>query len=313
MAALSKDIIRAAGVVVFHPEDDPKDSHRRFLAVHRPHREDWSLPKGKVDPGETTPCTAVRECDEETGYRVALGARLPTARYIDHDQPKEVDYWIGAVRGDEGFAPDEEVDQIVWVPVAEATEFLTYSNDAELVRLAAGAPHTTPFIILRHAKAMRRADFDGKDDAERPLSGRGRGESKRLVDALDAYGVSVVHSSPYKRCVSTVTRFAKAIDTDIEFEPSLSEAGHEEDPKATTERVVELFNRPEALVVCTHRPVLPTVLSAITKHLGLPPTAVQEDPNWDARLPPGGAIVVHREWTESGPRAFAVEQHHLPR
>ena len=236
--------IRAAGVVVF---DSPGEAtERRFLAVHRPHRHDWSLPKGKVDPGETTPCTAVRECDEETGYRVALGARLPSTHYVSGDMNKSVDYWVGRVREDEGFAPDEEVDEIRWVPVPEASAFLTYSDDAAIVRLAAGAPSTTPLIILRHAKAMKRSDFDGGDDADRPLSGRGRGEAKALVDILDAYGIERVHSSPFKRCISTVSRFAKTIDAEIHHEPALSESGHESDPEATAARVGELLDSPGA-------------------------------------------------------------------
>ena len=303
--------INAAGVVVFDSEDPTTD--RRFLAVHRPYREDWSLPKGKVDPGETTPCTAVRECDEETGYRVALGTRLPSSSYIAGQSRKTVDYWIGRVRDDEGFAPDEEVDEIRWVPVTEASGFLTYSDDAELVRLAAGAPPTSPLIILRHAKAMKRADFDGDDDAHRPLSGRGRGEAKRLVDVLDAFGIQRVHSSPFKRCVSTVSRYAKSIDSNISHEDWLSESGHTKNPDAAAERVLELLSYKEPTVVCTHRPVLPTVVSTLSNALGLAPTTIHDDPQWDSRLPPGAMIVIHREWTSTGPRAFAVEQHHLPR
>ena len=294
-----EDSIRAAGVVVF---DSPGEAtERRFLAVHRPHRHDWSLPKGKVDPGEITPCTAVRECDEETGYRVALGARLPSTHYVSGDMNKSVDYWVGHVREDEGFAPDEEVDEIRWVPVPEASAFLTYSDDAAIVRLAAGAPSTTPLIILRHAKAMKRGDFDG-DDADRPLSGRGRGEAKTLVDILDAYGIERVHSSPFRRCISTVSRFAKMIDAEIHHEPALSESGHESDPGATAARVL-----------CTHRPVLPTVIDSLARSLGLAQTAIHDDPSWDSRLAPGAMIVVHREWTDAGPRALAVEQHQLPR
>ncbi|NKB92323.1 MAG: NUDIX domain-containing protein, partial [Candidatus Nanopelagicales bacterium] len=253
--------IRAAGVVVL---DSPAEAtERRFLAVHRPHRHDWSLPKGKVDPGETTPCTAVRECDEETGYRVVLGARLPSTHYVSGDAHKSVDYWVGHVRADEGFAPDEEVDEIRWVPVSEASAFLTYSDDAAIVRLAAGAPSTTPLIILRHAKAIKRGDFDGGDDADRPLSGRGRGEAKTLVNILDAYGIERVYSSPFKRCISTVSRFAKTIDTKIHLEPALGESGHESDPEATAARVRELLDSPAPTVLCTHRPVLPTVISSL--------------------------------------------------
>lgn len=305
--------IQAAGAVVFDPASEPGSTDRQFLAVHRPHREDWSLPKGKVDPGEITPCTAVRECDEETGYRIALGARLPTVRYSTQGSVKEVDYWVGEVREDEGFAPDEEVDEIRWVDVQEAAGFLTYSDDFELVRLAASAPTTTPLIILRHGKAMRRSDFTGDDDADRPLSGRGRGEAKKLIEVLDAYGIVKVHSSPFRRCISTVGKYAKSISVDVTPETHVSEAGHAQDPARASERAVQLLHQPEPSVLCTHRPVLPTVLSAITTELGLPPTAVQEDPNWDSRLPPGGMIVIHREWVNGQPRAFAVEQHHLPR
>lgn len=303
--------IRAAGVVVL---DSPAEAtERRFLAVHRPHRHDWSLPKGKVDPGETTPCTAVRECDEETGYRVVLGARLPSTHYVSGDAHKSVDYWVGHVRADEGFAPDEEVDEIRWVPVSEASAFLTYSGDAAIVRLAAGAPSTTPLIILRHAKAIRRGDFDGGDDADRPLSGRGRGEAKTLVDILDAYGIERVYSSPFKRCISTVSRFAKTIDTKIHLEPALGESGHESDPEATAARVSELLDSPAPTVLCTHRPVLPTVISSLGRSLGLTETAIHDDLSWDSRLAPGAMIVVHRERTDAGPRALAVEQHQLAR
>jgi 8-oxo-(d)GTP phosphatase len=303
--------IRAAGVVVL---DSPAEAtERRFLAVHRPHRHDWSLPKGKVDPGETTPCTAVRECDEETGYRVVLGARLPSTHYVSGDAHKSVDYWVGHVRADEGFAPDEEVDEIRWVPVSEASAFLTYSDDAAIVRLAAGAPSTTPLIILRHAKAIKRGDFDGGDDADRPLSGRGRGEAKTLVNILDAYGIERVYSSPFKRCISTVSRFAKTIDTKIHLEPALGESGHESDPEATAARVRELLDSPAPTVLCTHRPVLPTVISSLGRSLGLTETAIHDDLSWDSRLAPGAMIVVHRERTDAGPRALAVEQHQLAR
>ena len=303
--------IRAAGVVVL---DSPAEAtERRFLAVHRPHRHDWSLPKGKVDPGETTPCTAVRECDEETGYRVVLGARLPSTHYVSGDAHKSVDYWVGHVRADEGFAPGEEVDEIRWVPVSEASAFLTYSDDAAIVRLAAGAPSTTPLIILRHAKAIKRGDFDGGDDADRPLSGRGRGEAKTLVNILDAYGIERVYSSPFKRCISTVSRFAKTIDTKIHLEPALGESGHESDPEATAARVRELLDSPAPTVLCTHRPVLPTVISSLGRSLGLTETAIHDDLSWDSRLAPGAMIVVHRERTDAGPRALAVEQHQLAR
>lgn len=308
--ARSPDAIRAAGVVVFHPDMNPE---RQFLAVHRPHREDWSLPKGKVDVGEPIPCAAVRECDEETGYRVSLAGRLPSLEYQAAGVDKVVDYWVGRVRGDEGFAPDEEVDEIRWVPVSQAQTFLTYPDDARLVSIAAEAPETSPLIVLRHAKAMKRADFDGKNDAERPLSGRGRSEAKRLVEVLDAFGIQQVYSSPFKRCLSTVTRFAKSIGVEVQLEPALSEFDHADDPTSTTQTVVELLGIRAPLVMCTHRPVLPTIFAALADGLGVDPAPLKESTEWDTRLPPGGMLVVHREWTPGGPRAYAIEQHELPR
>ena len=304
------EVVQAAGVVVFHPDMNPD---RHFLAVHRPHRADWSLPKGKVDFGEPLPCAAVRECDEETGYRVSLAARLPSLRYEAAGQDKRVDYWIGRVRDDEGFAPDEEVDEIRWVPVSDADSFLTYPDDARIVRTAASAPETTPLIVLRHAKAMKRADYDGKSDADRPLSGRGRSEAKLLAEVLDAFGITTIYSSPFKRCLSTVSRYAKSIDADVALEPAVSEVGHASAPTRTESRIRELVDVREPLVICTHRPVMPTVVSALAAGLGLEPAALKDEPEWDTRLAPGGMLVIHREWTPDGPRAYAVEQHELPR
>lgn len=281
-----EDILRAAGVVVLRG----KSRKREVLTVHRPHRADWSLPKGKVEFGEHILAAAIRECDEETGYQVALGPRVGTMEYIAAGRPKRVDYWLAEVIGDEGFAPDDEVDSIAWVPIKDAGSHLTYAADVELVQRAATMPPTTPFVVLRHAKAIKRSDFTGSDDDDRPLSGRGRGEAKALAPLLEAFGVRSIHSSSAKRCTATVRPFARRIDVETVLEPALTEHADDADAKDAARRIVELYARSEPTVVVSHRPVLPTLLDALAAHTGVP-----GDESWDPRLSPAAFVVIHRD------------------
>jgi len=101
--------------------------------VHRPRYDDWSLPKGKLDAGESFEEAALREVEEETGMRCRLGRELGETRYRDRkDRPKVVRYW--AMDGAEGdFQPNDEVDELRWVPVDEAKAMLSYDFDRELI------------------------------------------------------------------------------------------------------------------------------------------------------------------------------------
>ena len=109
------------------------------LVVHRPEYDDWTLPKGKLDPGEGFEAAALREVEEETGFRCSLGVELPSTNYSDNKgRPKIVRYWEMQVLGGE-FSPNSEVDEIRWLPPAEAAALLTHERDAEV--LAAVSPH----------------------------------------------------------------------------------------------------------------------------------------------------------------------------
>jgi 8-oxo-dGTP pyrophosphatase MutT (NUDIX family) len=120
--------VEAAGGVVL-------DGEGRVALVHRPRYDDWSLPKGKLDPGESFEEAALREVEEETGMRCRLGAELEPVRYQDNKgRPKLVRYWRMEVEHDPGFVPNDEVDKLRWVPPREAAALLTYPHDAELVR-----------------------------------------------------------------------------------------------------------------------------------------------------------------------------------
>ena len=102
--------------------------------VHRPKYDDWSLPKGKVDPGEGFEQAALREVEEETGLRCRLGDELPEVRYTDAgERPKLVRYWAMHVVDDSGFSANDEVDELRWVTLADAARLLSYEHDRELV------------------------------------------------------------------------------------------------------------------------------------------------------------------------------------
>ena len=122
--------VRAAGGVVV------RDG--LVAMVHRPKYDDWSLPKGKLDPGETWEQAALREVEEETGLRCTLAEPLESTRYTDpNGRPKEVRYWRMAVAADTGFEAGGEVDELRWVALAEAEALLTHSHDRALVRAVA--------------------------------------------------------------------------------------------------------------------------------------------------------------------------------
>lgn len=293
-------IVRAAGVVALRTMGGVVET----LIVHRPHRKDWSLPKGKLEPGEPAAVAAVRECDEETGYQVRLGAPLGRLSYIALGQPKRVDYWVAEVLGDEGFIPSDEIDEIRWIPAADAAAHLTYPHDAELVLRAAGLPASIPLVILRHTAAVKRGDYKGKDDADRPLSGRGRSQAKALGPMLEAFGITEIHASNATRCMQTVKRFAKARDTGVQAESALSEDGFREHPERAAKRMRQLTHEPAPIVICSHRPVIPTLIETAAAVLDVEPMGDA----WDAKLPPGGFIVLHRSF-DSEPRLVAVERH----
>jgi len=285
--------VRAAGCVVWRRgKREPE-----VLLVHRPRWSDWSFPKGKVDPGETLVAAAVREVREETGLQVRLGPRLPDQEYLlDGGQRKRVSYWTAKApkRGDiSGYRPNDEVDDLGWVPLRKARRQLTYSRDADLLDQFDGSGfESSPLVVVRHAKAVPRSRWTGAD-VDRPLDPAGEEQARRLVADLSAYGVTRVLSSDAVRCADTVRPYVEATGTGLVLTRHLSEADHT--AKGLAKVVGEALARPTRIALCSHRPVLPDIFAT----LGVA----------DVGLPTGGVLVVHRlEGT-----VVDVEQHGFDR
>ncbi|HEY6777825.1 MAG TPA: NUDIX hydrolase [Thermoleophilaceae bacterium] len=120
--------VEAAGGVVL-------DEDGRVVLVHRPRYDDWTLPKGKLDPGESFEEAALREVEEETGLRCRLVRELPSIEYRDaKGRPKVVRYWLMEVEADVGFVPNDEVDELRRLPIDEALALLTYDRDHDVLR-----------------------------------------------------------------------------------------------------------------------------------------------------------------------------------
>jgi 8-oxo-dGTP pyrophosphatase MutT (NUDIX family) len=119
-------VIRAAGGVVWRRSGDRLE----VLLVHRPRYDDWTFPKGKLDPGEGWEQAAVREVFEETGVVALLGPELQGTEYPDRDgRLKRVRYWSMSVAAVSAFEADEETSALRWVPVEAAAGALTYPRD----------------------------------------------------------------------------------------------------------------------------------------------------------------------------------------
>jgi 8-oxo-dGTP pyrophosphatase MutT (NUDIX family) len=128
------EVLAAGGLLV-----RDQDGERQVAVIHRPKYMDWSLPKGKLDPGETFEQAALREVEEETGFRCELGRELPDISYRDRKgRTKQVRYWVmEPIEGE--FAPGPEVDELRWIDLEGAEALLDYEHDRELVRSALAA------------------------------------------------------------------------------------------------------------------------------------------------------------------------------
>lgn len=312
-------LVRAAGSLVWRVRND----RLQVLLVHRPSYNDWSWPKGKPEDGEPLPQTAVREVEEETGTRVVLGQPLSTVRYhLSGGKAKVSSYWAGQAIDGPWFVAREpvrraamrEIDELRWMDAQQALRLLTYDRDRLPLRELLDQfdddhLHTWTVVVARHGRARKRSAWKKGDEETRPLTDIGVQQSKLLVPFLSAFGVGRVVSSPWKRCYDTVEPYATAAGIDVETRPELTEAAHAESSKAAR-RIIreELMTPGVGVIICTHRPVLPSVMEELVR---IAPSRLEESiPSKDPYLMTGEFLVAHlTEHRKRGVTMVAVERH----
>ncbi|GAA5182117.1 NUDIX hydrolase [Rugosimonospora acidiphila] len=249
--------VRAAGGVVWRQAES---GEVEIVIVHRPRYDDWTLPKGKLEPDEHAIVAAVREVFEETGVEGVPQVRLPTIEYLTGEPgvDKRVDFWSMRVRVDHGRGPDHEVSEVRWVPLARAQSVLTYAHDRGVVAAFTELPGVTAELVLvRHAHAGSRHAWHGPDEL-RPLDSLGVRQAAALTRLLAAFGPARVVSATPRRCRDTVDRLGRP----IRVYPTLDEVSPDGVPGAVAAlRALALEATPT--VACSQGKVIPPALSAL--------------------------------------------------
>jgi 8-oxo-dGTP diphosphatase len=306
------ETVRAAGAICWRRTS----RGLQVLLVHSARYDEWTWPKGKPElvdgHAELLPECAVREVAEEAGLRIRLGrplphvsSRLPDGRY------KRVSYWIGRPYEDVGrSAPPEEIDDARWVPANEAPDLLARRNDhAPLDRLLYLAHRdrlgTRALLVVRHARAVPRKEWSG-DENDRPLTLVGLREARRLVPLLDCWRPVAVTSSPWRRCSDTMRPYAAGRHAELRTEAELTEDAALHDPGAAASVVRRLVAADEDVALCTHRPVLSAVMSALRESSTR--TVQRSLPSSDPFLGKAEVLVAHVTPGTTGSKIRAVER-----
>jgi 8-oxo-(d)GTP phosphatase len=247
--------VRAAGGVVARRRR--ADAEVEVVIVHRPAYDDWTLPKGKLDPGEDEPAAARREVLEECGLDCLLGPQLGVTEYRDSSgRDKTVRYWLMAAAAGEAAAANE-VDDVRWATLAESRALLSYERDRRLLE-GLVLPREGTLALVRHAKAGNRAKWDRPDEL-RPLTQAGRRQAEALVLLLAARRPALLVSSAYVRCIETLEPLAAATGLPLQRHDALAEGASVDAALALLRAVGTLGDA----VVCTHGDVEEVVLQSI--------------------------------------------------
>jgi len=303
--------VMAAGAVCWRKID----GRIHVLVIHREDRRDISLPKGKVDPGESLPQTAVREIKEETGLTIALGIPLGATHYtLPNGKPKEVHYWAAHVSSSaiakSTFRPNSEVAALEWLPIDKARRELHYDVDREVLDIFSsyvdqGVTETFAIILLRHAKAQDPAKFKGSDQ-KRPLIARGREQALDIAPSVAAFGPKKLVSSVSLRCVETIEPLSQLIGKDVLLVKEISQHAFVDDHPAVRALIGKRIRKGKTSVLCSHGPVLPELLREVSLATG---TAWLNDHARAAQLDTASFSVFHLNSKHPSAGIIAVETH----
>ncbi|MEN9324433.1 MAG: hypothetical protein RL414_187 [Actinomycetota bacterium] len=255
--------VLAAGAVVWRKA---KKGGVEILLIHRPRYDDWSLPKGKVENAELQISCAYREVLEETGMDVVMGPFLGHSEYTVTEGLKRVSYWAAKIKdSSQTFVANSEADEARWVNFEEAECLATQSAEKDIIQRFAEAPYdANALILLRHAKAISRDEWQGGDE-DRPLATTGVLQANRMLSVYQVFGIDEIFSSDAIRCYDTVNPMAKALGLNIKLKKSLSERIFEQDKSRALGKFKEIITEKSQVLVCSHNPILPRVLEKMLK------------------------------------------------
>ena len=275
--------ILAAGAVLWRKS---KKKKIEVLIIHRPKYDDWTFPKGKAEVGEPLIACAYREVLEETNIETAFGPYLGEVEYLTNDGKKKVSFWSAKVIKEKEFNSNAEVDQLKWVEVTKVKELLTLDTDRKILeQFLRIEPDTKPLVLLRHAKAVTRDEWQGEDD-DRPLDSYGQNQAKRLLAMYQVFNLEQIHSSDAVRCYDTVVAIAKGLSIKLEVTGKLSESTFKKDKEKAFDYAKDLMKLNESVLLCSHNPILPKMLNKLTKK-----SEVNAD---EGKLLPADGWVIHR-------------------
>jgi 8-oxo-dGTP diphosphatase len=280
----------AAGAVIWRRNSD-KDIE--VAVVHRPRYDDWSIPKGKLEEGESLIACAFREGQEETGLNFTFGPYIGDVEYPTVDGLKRVSYWSARyIHEDREFHPNIEVDRLEWWPIQIALERLSRESDVEILARFLDTPfEATPLILLRHAKALNREEWQGEDE-DRPLDNTGQIQAKRMHSVYQVFNIQKIVTSDAVRCYDTVTNMARIFGVEPVITSAVSEYVYKKNKDKCLDFVRELADEVGELkaptILCSHNPVLPKMLGKLLKKSELKDESLPA-----GKLNPGDAWVVY--------------------